>query len=212
MSESYYLAFSAGFFVGAALNIPIGPNGALAVYRSSIYGWKAVLPTALGATIASGFYIFLGAIFASNPYLSKISTSPIFHVFGAIFLGLLAVFLYRKSHHLAKVERLEISPPSKRSLLLSAFAVGMTNPKSIVGFPAALLSSGFKLDESDLVASASLVTLGGVASSLLWWVVFVLMSRRFSASDNSRNVAKITRFLAYFIGVFAFMRFLKVFI
>ncbi len=107
MNEAILMAFPAGFFVGAALNIPIGPNGALAFFRASIYGWKSVLPTALGATLASAFYIFMGALFISNPFVANISKSPVFHIVGAVFLSVLAYMLYKKLKFLLCLQYME---------------------------------------------------------------------------------------------------------
>ena len=212
MNEAIMMALPAGFFVGAALNIPIGPNGALAVFRASIYGWKSVLPTAVGATLASAFYIFLGALFASNPSVAKLSQSAVFHLVGAMFLGLIAYMLYKKSHHLSKVDKADLTVPSNMSMFFSSMMVGMTNPKSIVGFPAALLSSGYEFDEKRILQCAALVALGGILSSLLWWTVFIFMSKKLTKDTNTEMVAKVTRYLAYFIGFFALTRAVKVFL
>lgn len=211
MNEAILMAFPAGFFVGAALNIPIGPNGALAFFRASIYGWKSVLPTALGATLASAFYIFMGALFISNPFVANISKSPVFHIVGAVFLSVLAYMLYKKSHSISKVKEDDTIVPSDFSMFSSSFLVGMTNPKSIVGFPAALLSSGYEFDEKNIFICACLVALGGIASSLLWWIVFLFMSKRLNTQNNSLAVERITRYLSYFIALFAFSRFIKIF-
>ena len=104
MNEALLLALPAGFFVGATLNIPVGPNGALAFFRASIYGWKSILPTALGALLASSIYIFVGALFVSNPTVSAISKSPIFHGLGGVLLMLLAVFLYKSLSPLVRLK------------------------------------------------------------------------------------------------------------
>lgn len=211
MNEAVLMAFPAGFFVGAVLNIPIGPNGALAFFRASIYGWKSVVPTALGATLASGFYIFIGAVFISNPFVSNLSKSPIFHIVGALFLSALAYMLYKKSHSITKVQQEDVTVPSDLSMFTSSFLVGMTNPKSIVGFPAALLSSGYVFDEAAILISASLVALGGIFSSLLWWIVFLIMSKNLNSKNNSLAVERITRYLSYLIALFALSRFVKIF-
>ena len=211
MNEALLLALPAGFFVGATLNIPVGPNGALAFFRASIYGWKSILPTALGALLASSIYIFVGALFVSNPTVSAISKSPIFHGLGGVLLMLLAVFLYKKSFTLGAVEGDTEAMPSDKSMFFSSLLVGMTNPKSIVGFPAALIASGYEFQGTNILLSSALVTVGGFLSSALWWVLFVLISKRFGPRDNSVVTAKITRGLSYLIGIFAVTRLFKIF-
>ena len=145
-----------------------------------------------------------------NPFVSNISKSPIFHIVGAVFLSVLAYVLYKKSHNISQVTEDNSMVPSDFSMLSSSFLVGMTNPKSIVGFPAALLSSGYEFDEKHILLCASLVAIGGVFSSLLWWIVFLIMSKRLNAQNNSLAVEKL-RDIFLTDAIFALSRFVKIF-
>ena len=83
-----------------------------------------------------------------------------------------------------------------KKMLISAFLVGISNPKGIVGFPALLIALGDIDTPISSFRYAWTAALGAVASAAFWWTLFYILFKRISIKENPTILSNIIRFLS----------------
>jgi threonine/homoserine/homoserine lactone efflux protein len=186
--------FVLGIMAGSVLGLPVGPNGSLCLYRSLRFGWMQGMATALGSVTA----MFLHAII-SFMLLSKImgivsqngGDNFINAISGAISIVIGVVFYLSSS---PKQTALSNTAMQKAFFInyLSAFTIGIVNPKNIFGFAALLIASNLNLSNNFASAvNAASFGSGVFLSTFLLFLILIYLSITLGEKFLSRIIPKL---------------------
>lgn len=155
-----------GFLIGLAIAAPVGPIGILCIRKTMENGIPAGLVTGLGAAVADAVY---GSIAAFG--LTALSTFLVghtleFRLFGGLFLIVIGL---RTLRSVPAKETRTADPGGTVAGFLTALALTLTNPMTILGFIAIFAGFGVAddLDPSD----ATILVLGVFLGSAAWWSI-----------------------------------------
>jgi threonine/homoserine/homoserine lactone efflux protein len=134
-SDAQLLAF---LLTALALIAIPGPSVLFAVSRSLTLGRRAGLATVAGDNL--GIYVQMLAIAVGLGTLVERSVTvfTVLKLAGAAYLVYLGVQAIRHRRSLAEAFTAQVDPKSTRRILLDGFAVGISNPKSVIFFAAIL--------------------------------------------------------------------------
>ncbi|KPN72316.1 LysE family translocator [Neisseria sp. 83E34] len=126
MNYPLYITYLATIFLLIATP---GPVVGYMVHTSYRYGWKKAVLAAIGTNAASlGLIVFAALIifgtFAINPFIFNLVSLA-----GSLFLALLAIRMFKETRNVSR--KLQTTPNST-SVVLNAFAIGISNPKDII--------------------------------------------------------------------------------
>ena len=157
--------FIGGLCVGLAVAAPIGPMGVLCIQRTLSVGITAGLTTGLASATVHLIYgsaaVFgLGSAAMPLSYLH----SSVLPILSAVLLFWFAAKLLFRDVQIGVIAR--SSSRQTISTYFSAFAIGLSNPVTLVLFAAAFPAFAVF---NDRVTSASVV-IGVFAGSLTWWI------------------------------------------
>ena len=155
-----------GLLVGIVIALPAGPVGLLCVRRTIFHGRLAGFVSGLGAACADavfGVIAAFGLTFIADVLLDYQNW---LRLGGAIFL--LYVGFSAWTADPLKGARRQRDPEGLIADYISAFALTITNPITILAFLAIFAGIGFAGSEATL-AGAALLVLGVWLGSLLWW-------------------------------------------
>ncbi len=151
----------------------MGPLGVLTIQRTLARGRLAGFLTGLGVATADGVYASFAAFgFAAlSNFLISIQ-SPVRLIGGAFLLYLgIKTLLSKPAAQAAAVGAQSIVPAGSRwSDYLSALALTITNPVTILAFAAIFAGSGIA-GTTGMSACAPFVVAGVFGGSILWWLV-----------------------------------------
>ena len=172
-----------GFGIGAVLYIPIGPNGILALRSISTNGYRAAFGTAIGSCMACAMMASMSVwLFSVSPWQIN---ANLLNTLGGLFFILVGVFFLIKpipKPTSAQQNSLpEATNGSAYSLVATAavkgFLVGISNPKSLVGFYMLLLVVLGELQQQITGAHLFLVVTGGTLAAAAWWSFLLILIR-----------------------------------
>ncbi len=165
------------FGIGISVAAPVGPIGVLVVQRVIARGRLAGLLTGLGVATADGFYAIIAAfgLSALSTFLISIQT-PV-RLIGGLFL----LYLGIKTLLARPAEKAAVTSGSGASDYLSALALTITNPMTILMFAGIFAGAGLSAQPE----CAPLVVLGVFSGSIAWWLFLTtlvsLLRGRFNA-------------------------------
>jgi threonine/homoserine/homoserine lactone efflux protein len=154
-----------GLVIGVSIAAPVGPIGLLCIRRSLEQGRVAGLATGLGAATADAAY---GCIAGFG--LTAISGFLLEHALWLRLGGGLALCYLGARTFLAPPAQREaqLRPGGQVSAYLSALALTLANPLTILSFVAVF--AGFGLVETPSYPAAATLVAGVFVGSGLWWV------------------------------------------
>jgi threonine/homoserine/homoserine lactone efflux protein len=155
--------------LGFAVAAPVGPISVLCMQRTLTIGRAAGLATGLGIALADAVYAGLAA--------SGVGFAADFLVAQARWLLLAAgVFLVVLGLKILKTEPDtkggEVSDGALGRDVLTAFALTMANPMTILALVAAFAALGLA-EAGDTLRSGALLVAGVFAGSMAWWIALV---------------------------------------
>lgn len=154
-----------GVLIGLCFGVPVGAVGAMTLQRTFAGGVRAGLLTGLGSSLADCLYAAVGAFGLTliSDFMLR-HQSAIRMVGSALILAMGLLLLIRKPKTAETA-----APPSaaKTSLVLSSFAVGITNPAAILTF--LLAFSTFGIQGTLTTLEGALLVAGVFVGTTLWW-------------------------------------------
>lgn len=192
-----------GILIGLLFGVPVGAVGAMTVQRAWEHGIRAGLLTGMGSSVADCIYAGIGAFGLTMVSDFLLEYQTVIHlVGGAIVLLMGTRLLFRKG------EAAEVPAVSgKWKMLLSSFAVGITNPAAILTFLFAF--SWFGIAESSASGSGWLVVVGVFIGTYLWWgglSVAVALARK---KKKTGSFQKMNRIFGVVLSVFGLIVFIQ---
>jgi threonine/homoserine/homoserine lactone efflux protein len=159
--------FLKGLVIGFLIAAPVGPIGILCIQRTLSHGKSSGLATGLGAATADGFYGVVAALGLTTISNFLIGYNFWFKFFGGLFLLYLGIKLwFKKSSGESIVDR-------HKNIFFDYFStvfLTLANPATILSFAAIFAGLGIANSNND-ASSATLMVLGVVIGSALWWLV-----------------------------------------
>ncbi len=172
--EAMYVLFllSGGFIIGLLVAMPIGPVNLICIRRTCAYGPAAGFLSGLGGALGDGIFASVTAfgLTAISQLIEGYST-PLQIAGGVMLLGFgLQVFRSDVSGlHEAEGAKPKDKPPSLARILLSTFALTITNPATLFGFTAFFAGLGSLTGGEASFLDAAVTVLGVIAGSTTWW-------------------------------------------
>lgn len=190
--------FLYGFMAGSVLGIPIGPNGTLCLYRSLRFGWHQGMATACGSVTAMFAHAFVSfmllaqlmeivSLHAGSGFIDRLS--------GAVSVVIGIVFYLASGNRKADEEVTEQQGVFLVNFL-SAFTIGIVNPKNIFGFAAMLVAGNIDLAGGEPSITRAAAFGGGVflSTSLLFALLIFL-----SVTIGERFLSRVIPRLRYVV-------------
>jgi len=180
--------FVRGFLIGLSVAATIGPMAVLCIRRTLAQGRLAGLATGLGVATADGCY---GAVAGFGLALISrflLAQQPWLRLTGGIFL----CYLGGKTALAAPATRPAAAGGTTLArAYLSALALALTNPLTILSFAAIFAGLGAEMGSG--YGATVLLVLGVFASSALWWVVLTGVVAALRARVTPRGLRWINR-------------------
>lgn len=179
-----------GIVVGVVIAVPVGPVGILCLRRTIFEGRLSGLVSGLGAATADALFGVVAAFGLTLVYRWLISWEDWLRAAGGVYLlysGGSALF--SKAHEKMTEES---DPETLVRGFVSAFALTITNPVTILVFLAIFAALGLGGAPAALLRAAFLV-LGVWVGSLVWWLGLSLGVGMFRRSIEPRHLAWVSR-------------------
>ncbi|SCZ77607.1 LysE/ArgO family amino acid transporter [Acidaminobacter hydrogenoformans] len=185
--------------IGLSIAAPVGPIGLLCIRRTLALGRRAGLMTGLGAAAADGVYGAVAAFGLSAVSAFLIDQQNALRIGGGLFLIYLGQGILRSkpASRAAEPERLKDSGKTigDMGMLLSTFALTLTNPMTILSFIAIFSGLGLAGGVASHGIAAPLLTVAGVfTGSALWWLTLTFALSRLKILSKPENLIWINRF------------------
>jgi len=187
------------FVIGIAVAAPVGAMGVLCIQRTLDCGRRAGVVTGLGIATADAFYAGCAA-FGVTTLAAVLAAwqTPLRLVGGG---ALVCIGVWSALH--APAENTAPPGPARTrhaSLYLSAVALTLTNPMTIMAFGAIFASAGLTVAPSP--AAAGVATLGVALGSLTWWIALTSVVSAARHGLSSKAVMWVSRVSGAAVAVF----------
>lgn len=183
--------------IGLSIAAPVGPIGLLCIRRTLAFGRRAGLMTGLGAAAADGVYGAVAAFGLSAVSAFLIDQQNGLRIGGGLFLIYLGQGILRSKPAKRNTESDRLEDSSKTNsmgLLLSTFALTLTNPMTILSFIAIFSGLGLAGGVASHGIAAPLLTVTGVfMGSALWWLTLTFALSRLKVLSKPENLIWINR-------------------
>lgn len=183
--------------IGLSIAAPVGPIGLLCIRRTLAFGRRAGLMTGLGAAAADGVYGAIAAFGLSAVSAFLIDQQNGLRIGGGLFLIYLGqgILRSRPAEKTAGSERLNDSGRTVGiGMLLSTFALTLTNPMTILSFIAIFSGLGLAGGVASHGLAAPFLTVAGVfMGSALWWLTLTFALSRLKVLSKPENLIWINR-------------------
>jgi threonine/homoserine/homoserine lactone efflux protein len=156
-----------GFIIGFSIAAPVGPIGLLCINRSLTRGFASGFVSGLGAASADGLYGILAASGLVALCRLLVSGQQVISLLGGAFLCYLGIKVFTTSPFSGESPR--AAEGSLAGDYLSALALTLTNPVTILSFTAIFAGLGLGSTSKGAVGALSLV-LGVFSGSATWWL------------------------------------------
>jgi len=157
-----------GMLIGLAIAAPVGPMGLLCIQRTLARGrWAGVL-SGLGAASADAVYGSIAGFGLAALANALLAWRLELQILGGLFL----LYLGWRTWRTPPAAPAHVQPARARQVgdYLSALALTLTNPVTILAFLGIFAGLGLVAEGRDFAAAGSLV-LGVFTGSLLWWLL-----------------------------------------
>jgi len=186
-----------GLLVGLVFGVPAGAVGALTIQRALTYGFWAGLLTGLGSSAADVLYACVGVfgLTAISDLLLRWQT-PISLIGGAVIVGM-GVMIFRSRVKVAD------TAPDKAGLggcFLSAFAIAIANPATILSFLVAFATMG--IGEVSAPGQGIQVVVGILLGTGCWWCLLSGAAAKLRGRMTRKLYQNLNRILGMLLIVF----------
>lgn len=157
-----------GMLIGLAIAAPVGPMGLLCIQRTLARGrWAGVL-SGLGAASADAVYGSIAGFGLAALANALLAWRLELQILGGLFL----LYLGWRTWQTPPAAPAHVQPARAGQVgdYLSALALTLTNPVTILAFLGIFAGLGLAAEGRDFAAAGSLV-LGVFTGSLLWWLL-----------------------------------------
>lgn len=192
-----------GILIGLLFGVPVGAVGAMTVQRTWEHGIRAGLLTGMGSSVADCIYAGIGAFGLTMVSDFLLEYQTVIHLVGGVIVLLMGTRLLFRKGEAAEVPAVS----GKWKMLLSSFAVGITNPAAILTFLFAF--SWFGIAESSASGSGWLVVVGVFIGTYLWWgglSAAVALARK---KKKTGSFQKMNRIFGVVLSVFGLIVFIQ---
>lgn len=195
-----------GIAIGLLFGIPAGAVGAMTVQRTLARGYKAGLITGLGSSVADCLYAVVGAFGLTIISDFLLYYQTIINILGGILI--LAMGVGMMVHR----QKIEESPSQDMSvdgikMFLSSFAVGITNPATILTFLFAFSWFGIF---GTLSIPEGLGLVGGVfIGTYCWWSGLTVATERIKRKSIAKDFQRLNRMFGIIMIAFAILIFAR---
>lgn len=165
--------FGKGLVLGFSIAAPVGPVGLLCIRRSIVSGRLTGFVTGLGAATADAVYGAVAGFGLTRVTAFMVGERTWLSLLGGLFLCVLGIRILRAHPDAMQAGSAE---PRIRSAYLSALAITLTNPMTILSFVGAFAGLGLAVAH-DYAAAATLVT-GVFIGSGIWWILLSAFAAR----------------------------------
>ena len=180
--------FIKGLVFGFSIAAPVGPIGILCIRRSLTLGWRAGLLTGMGAASADAIYGSLAAFGLAGITGILVGQQAWIQAIGGTFLCYLGIRTILASG----AQPTASSRGEGAAGYLSALALTLTNPMTIISFAAVFAGMGLGSQSSGPVAASVLVA-GVFSGSMAWWTILSSASSRFNRRLQQGSMGWINR-------------------
>lgn len=201
--DSYFLR---GILIGLLFGMPAGAVGALTVQRTIKYGTKAGLVTGLGSSAADCCYACIGAFGLTliSDFLQKYQSE--IHISGGGLILVMGIgLLFGKDAG----EQKESPASDGIRLFLSSYAVGITNPASILTFLFAF--SWFGISGQTGIAKGTGLVCGVFLGTYIWWGFLTIITGMLIKKSKKRNLKKMNQIFGSILILFGLVIFIRTF-
>lgn len=186
-----------GLLVGLVFGVPAGAIGALTIQRALTYGFWAGLLTGLGSSAADMLYACVGifGLTAISEFLIRWQ-APISLIGGAVIVGM-GVMIFRSRAGASE------TAPDKAGLggcFLSAFAIAIANPATILSFLMAFATMG--VGEVSTPGQGIQVIVGILLGTGRWWCLLSGVAAKFRGRMTQRLFQNLDRVLGVLLMAF----------
>ncbi len=186
-----------GLLVGLVFGVPAGAIGALTIQRTLSCGFWAGLLTGLGSSAADVLYACVGifGLTTISDILLRWQT-PISLIGGAVIVGMGAMIFF------SKARETQATPDRARlgGCFLSAFAIAVANPVTILSFLTAFATMGIG-EVSTLGQGVQMVT-GIFLGTGGWWCLLSGGTARFRGRMTQKLYQNLNRILGVLLMAF----------
>lgn len=162
-----------GLLLGFSIAAPVGPVGLLCIRRSMISGRLTGFVTGLGAATADALYGAVAGFGLTRVTAFMVGERTWLALAGGLILCVVGIRIMRAPPH---DMQLGAEEPRIHSAFLSALAITLTNPMTILAFVAAFAALGLAVAR-DYLAAVALV-LGVFVGSGIWWLLLSAFAAR----------------------------------
>ncbi|MGE5539573.1 MAG: LysE family translocator [Gemmatimonas sp.] len=194
----FWIFFAKGVVAGFIIAMPVGPVAVMCIHRTLVqgplYGYVSGLGAAAGDTVFGAIAAFGLGVLADD----LMAHNQILRFVGGAILCLLGVrsMLTRRLPRLAADDR-----RSYWGDAMSAFAVTVTNPITLISFAAVL--AGLNIHGvTDHVRWSVALTSGVFAGATGWWLLLTTVTMGFRGYMTDARLLWITRATGVLIAVF----------
>lgn len=190
-----------GFFIGLSVAAPIGPINVLCIQRTLKHGPGAGAATAIGCASADATYAAVSALGLASISGFLIGHQTAFQLIGAVVLAWLGL----KALRWGPARSGGAVTSGAASHVVSAYALTITNPLTILIFASLFAGIGATLDGAD---SAGLLIAGVFLGTFTWMSGLIIAAsilrartgQRFIATANKIGAAILLGFAAWLVG------------
>lgn len=187
--------FFKGIIIGLITGMPLGPIGAVCLRNTLANGALFGFASGLGSCVADSIYAAIAALGLTFVFSFFATYQHYFRLFGGVILLIFGAHIILSK----KENNQEIS--SGKTLAKSfftTFMLALANPATIFSFIFVFASYGAKNIGHGLVARIILIS-GVFCGSFSWWVLLVLVAKRFHHNLNHRKISMINKVIGSII-------------
>ncbi|MDZ4765525.1 MAG: LysE family translocator [Chloroflexota bacterium] len=179
--ETFFRYLVSGLLIGVSVAAPVGAMGLLTIRRTLAHGWRAGFITGLGIASADGIYGAFAAFGLTLLTNLLIGIRPAIGLIGGLFLIYLGVKSILQAQPPPSAPDAEVEPDPRGTasqggavnMYLSALALTLTNPTTILAFIGIFAGAGLSVGRADGAndtLSAVFMLVGVISGSIAWWL------------------------------------------
>ncbi len=195
------LYFPAGVAIGLGSAAPIGPVNLLVIERTMTRNSASALVLGFGGAVGDALFATVAAFgLGAVSGLLNDHHAVIRLIGGVIMLGFAAV-IWRSAPRL----RQEGEPVPAARVALVALGMTLTNPATLIFFIGGFGAVGFRgigHDTPEHLLNATLVVLGVMSGSMLWWLLVTAIGKRLRGRVADRHLVLLNHLTAVGLALF----------
>jgi len=199
----FLIIFLKGFLMGLLGSVPLGPIGVICIQRTLGKGRLSGFVSGLGASSADTFIAFVATFGLTFIFNFIEQQKNIFQLVGGIFIIAAGVRIFY-ANPVQQIRDKDVERTLSRDFF-SVLMFTLSNPLSILIFPALIAGLGLVSNSKDYLHNISLV-LGVYIGASLWWFTlssFVSVYRNKIKIKNLWWLNKITGTIIFLFGLIA---------